>query len=491
MLVLYNPVSCASKKPHFPLAMLAVGAVLEGRENYQIVDGNLVADGLTALRNVVRQMQATVVAMTVMSAGPQLCDAVPICKGLKKEFPNLLIVWGGYFPSLYGDVVLKAPYVDYIFRGHSETGFAELITKLRRGEDVSTIPGIGFRNGEAGSNLGRLPPVPDINELPDFPYHRIDMERYIRASFLGRRTAAHHSSYGCPYKCNFCAVTYKVNGRYSAQSAQRTAAVTENLVRSFRADAVEFYDNNFFVQESRIAEFSERIAPLGIRWWAFGRPDTMLKFHDSTWSAMEKSGLAMVFMGAETGDDETLRRMNRGGKHDTNTTLTVADKMRRFNIVPEMSFVLGSPPNPEKDVDITFRFIRRLKQVNPATEIILYMYNPVPVSGDLLVEALHAGFEYPKDLDEWTGAPWEDFWHHRSASLPWVNDRVRRKIRDFQQVLHAAYPTITDPALTGLRRRVLKTVSSWRYATQIYQYPIELRLMNKLIPHRRPEIQGF
>ena len=46
-------------------------------------------------------------AMTVMP-GPQLTDAVPISKALKAEFPQLLIVWGGYFPTLHGAVVLKA-----------------------------------------------------------------------------------------------------------------------------------------------------------------------------------------------------------------------------------------------------------------------------------------------------------------------------------------------------------------------------------------------
>src|SRR6266850_50868 len=130
MIVFYNPVSSASKKPVLPMSLLAVGALLEGREDYRIVDGNLVPDGLTALRSALRETDAYILAMTVMP-GPQLTNAVPICKTLKSEFPNVMIVWGGYFPTLHGAVVMKASYVDYIFRGHSETAFAEFLVKFR------------------------------------------------------------------------------------------------------------------------------------------------------------------------------------------------------------------------------------------------------------------------------------------------------------------------------------------------------------------------
>jgi hypothetical protein len=165
--------------------------------------------------------------------------------------------------------------------------------------------------------------------------------------------------------------------------------------------------------------------------------------------------------------------------------------MARFGIVPEMSFLVGNPPNAEQDADITIRFIRRLKRVNPHTEIVLYMYSPVPVQGDLLDEATAAGFAYPESLDGWVETPWEEFAQHRSSNLPWLNDRLRRRVRNFQRVLHATYPTITDPKLRGIGRAALKAAGSWRYATEFYSFPIELRLVNRLFPYNRPEVSGF
>ena len=107
---------------------------------------------------------------------------------------------------------------------------------------------------------------------------------------------------------------------------------------------------------------------------------------------MRDSGLRMVFMGAESGSDETLIRMNKGGSASTEKTLHMAEKARRYGIVPEFSFVMGNPPDPEADVHSTLAFIRKVKKVNPHTEIIMYVYTPVPLAGELYDQAKAEGF---------------------------------------------------------------------------------------------------
>ena len=43
------------------------------------------------------------------------------------------------------------------------------------------------------------------------------------------------------------------------------------------------HDMDFFISEARVAEFAERIAPLGLKWWALGRVDTLMQYSDATW----------------------------------------------------------------------------------------------------------------------------------------------------------------------------------------------------------------
>lgn len=484
--VLYNPQSSASRKPVLPMALLALGALLEGEFEYRIVDGNISTH--EDLRRAVHESGAGIVGMTVMG-GPQLKHAATAARKLRRTDPEVTIVWGGYFPTQHADTCLGSDCVDIVVSGHGEQSFLALLRAIRDGGDRSSIPGIR----EAAKDSGHVAPapIPRPDQMPDFPYHRVPVERYVRKTFMGRRTLPHHSSYGCPFRCNFCAVVNMVDGRWLAQSAERTAQVVETLVERYRVDAVEFYDNNFFVNEKRTAVFAERIASHGIGWWGEARVDTLLKYDDATWRLMRDSGLKMVFLGAESGSNDTLRRMNKGGKASAEKTLEIAAKMRSYGIVPEFSFVLGNPPDPEQDVTETLRFVRRLKAINPIAETIFYMYTPVPLAGDLYDSALENGFRFPETLDEWMGDDWQNFAQRRSSFVPWIGDPLHRRVRNFERVVNAFYPTATDPNLGAMTRRMLRWLSGWRYRLGIYAMPVELRAAQKLVHYQRPETTGF
>jgi hypothetical protein len=165
--------------------------------------------------------------------------------------------------------------------------------------------------------------------------------------------------------------------------------------------------------------------------------------------------------------------------------------MGRYGIIPEFSFVLGSPPDPEADVAGTLDFIKRLKKVNPASEIIMYMYTPVPLSGELFEQARAGGFAFPTSLEGWCDPAWEEFSQRRSTTMPWIKDRLRKRVRNFERVLNAYYPTSTNPSLRGARTLILRGASAWRWGTGWYGYPIELRALHRLFAYQRPETTGF
>jgi radical SAM family protein len=330
-----------------------------------------------------------------------------------------------------------------------------------------------------------------LDELPDLPYGRVDMTRYLHDNYLGRRTIAYNSSFGCPFACSFCAVVAMSNRRWIAQSPQRMDQTLRHLVTIYGVDAVQMHDMDFFISEARTAEFAERIRRLNISWWGLGRVDMLMQYSDTTWQKMARSGLKMVFSGAESASDETLRAMNKGGKASTNTTLELARRMRAFGVIPEFSFVLGSPPNPAADVETTFAFIRRLKRINPAAEIVLYTYTPVPMDGRLWHEAQRLGFAFPTTLEGWASPDWQQLSMRRGDGIPWFDGSIRKRVRNFERVINAYYPTATDPGLTIVHRAALKAASAWRYALKWYDAPYELRALHRLIRYQRPETTGF
>jgi hypothetical protein len=206
---------------------------------------------------------------------------------------------------------------------------------------------------------------------------------------------------------------------------------------------------------------------------------------------MTSSGLKMLFCGAESGSPEMLAQMNKGGTVSPDQTLALAARMRQYGVIPEFSFVLGNPPDPVADIERTLTFIRALKKVNPLTEVILYMYTPVPQAGTLYDTATDMGFRFPETLDGWIEGDWQGFSLRRDPHTPWMRPRLTRRVRDFESVLNAYYPTATDLSLTGLKRAWLKTLGAWRYHLRVYAQPLELRAFHRLAGYRRPETTGF
>ena len=486
--VLYNPRS-ALWKHRLPMSLLSLGALIEGRHDYIIVDGNLEADPEAALEREIAANGVTVLGVTVMP-GPQLRTAIPITKRLKQKYPHVTTVWGGYFPSLHTETVLRSGFVDIAVISQGDSTFADLL-------DADLVPdGVAGLAYMRDGSMVRTPPRPlrDPNTLPRWPYHRVDMPRYLGPSYLGRRTTSFHSSIGCPFLCSFCAVAGVFSGRWMAVDAEPLANEMRRLQREYDIDAVQFIDSNFFVAEKRAHRFSELMRDTGISWWGEARPDTLMKFDDETLRAMADARCRMIFFGAETGSDIALELMDKGGTQTGATVLELCARSRNFGIIPELSFVFGIPSDDVAgDVERDIRFIRECKRINPDAEIVFYVYSPVHFDNTALQrEASRFGFRFPERLEDWLLPEWQEFDMRRSAVTPWITDDIVRRIREFEQVLNARYPTISDIRLTRAKRRVLSALGSWRYRTGVYARPYELRLVaNRLFRYRRPEIEGF
>jgi len=500
MIVLFNPLSTSPGKQPLPLSLMSLAALLEARgEAWTLVDGNVTNDPAAEIIGRLMDVPASrtpMLGVTVMP-GPQLANAVKTCRRVKLALPHVPIVWGGYFPTQHTQTVLQAPYVDFVIRSQGEHALLELMQVLRSGGILNRVPGLSWRSSPPGTDRpasivdNPTGPITPLDELPDLPYHRVDMERYIHANYLGRRTSAHNSSFGCPFACSFCAVVAMSNRRWVAQSPARIERTLRHLADRYAVDGVQMHDMDFFISEARVAEFADRIADLGMAWWALGRVDTLMQYSDATWQKMARSGLKMVFSGAEAGTDEALARMNKGGKAAAGLALQLARRTGDYGIVPEFSFVLGSPPDPLGDVASTFDFIRAVKRINPATEIILYTYTPVPLEGPLYAEAQRRGFAFPATLDAWASSASQQFSMRRGEGLPWIDAQVRRRIRNFERVINAYYPTTTDPRLTGWHRMALRMASGLRYKLKWYHAPYELHALQRLMRYQRPETTGF
>ena len=488
MIVLLHPRATRPKNRRFPLAILSVASTLEGKEDYTIVDGNLDPDPGTTLEKLAGAHNIELLAVSVMP-GPQMVAAIPLCREFKAKHPEVPIVWGGYFASLYTDAALNARYVDFAVRGQGEETITDLLAAIRGEKTFSAVRNLSFKDAFGLHVHNAQRPLQSPGAFPVLPYHRLgDVERYLLPTYLGRRTAVHQTSIGCPFRCQFCGVVPIYDGRQKTEPPERTHAVLAELKERYRIDAVQFYDNNFFLSESHARAQAEAIAPLDLRWWAEGRIDAFGRYSDETLRAIRRSGAKMIFFGAESGSDAVLKSMN---KHLTaQQTLDLAKRIREFDIVPEFSFVLGDPSNPDHETRQTIDFIRKIKRLNPDAEIIVQHYIPTP-HPDGMYGAVEGQIAFPGTPEEWASERWLNFTIRQDPRLPWLPQGIKQRIDNFEIVINSRWPTIQDIHLPQWGRVLLRSLSAWRYALGVYKFPFELAWAQKFVALRKPRWESI
>src|SRR5665213_2673655 len=116
LIVLFHPRAVKPRSRRLPLAVLSLAAVLEGVEEYEIVDGNVDDHPVAAIIDLIDEHDVELLGVSVMP-GPQMVAAMEVSREVRRLRPEIRIAWGGYFPSLYAEATLNAKYIDFAVRG--------------------------------------------------------------------------------------------------------------------------------------------------------------------------------------------------------------------------------------------------------------------------------------------------------------------------------------------------------------------------------------
>ena len=497
--LLINPTITSHRHARFPLAVMSLSAALEGRYKSTIIDGNVDRDFVSTALRAVDDETVAAVGVTVMG-GPQLRSAIAVSRAIREKMPALPIIWGGAFPTVCPEAALSASYVDYAVRSQGEDTLIELLDALAecREEALHSIAGLSWRlGGQAVHNKDRKFSAASLNRT--LPYDALENPRqYLTKTYLGRRTIGYQAALGCRFRCTFCGVATMFRGKMALPPASRLELDLRFMKDRFGVDAIQFYDHNFFDREVDMVPLLEVLAKFQMPWWCFARSDALVNLSERSWALVKKSRLRMAYIGAESPSDWLLHDIRKGTNRDQ--TLEAVEICRSHGVIPELSFMLAPPQDPEGETEKTFEFIRLIKRMHPATEVMNYVYTPLPrrqESSNRAAERAASEFRdcegrpvvFPRTADEWAEPKWVDYWCHQDA--PWVSERLRRRIVDFTTVLGCRYPTVMDIRASRWGKSALRALASWRYRFQRYDHPWELRVSRKLIRHWDPRVMSL
>jgi anaerobic magnesium-protoporphyrin IX monomethyl ester cyclase len=498
--LLINPTMTSRRSARFPLAVLNLSASLDGRYTSSIIDGNMDRDFVSTAVQRVQAGEVDAVGISVMG-GPQLRTAIAVSQAIRARSPATPIIWGGHFPTICAEASLNSPYVDYAVRGQGEETLGELLDAhfdSGGAERLAAIGGLSWRRGaEIVHNRNRAFSAAGIAR--SLPYERLgNPQRYIARTYLGNRTSGYQAALGCRFRCTFCGVAAMFRGKTALPAPERLELNLSVLTERFGVDSVQIYDHNFFDREQDTQPLLEVLAKFQLPWWCYARADALVNLSEQSWALVRKSRLRMAYIGAESPSDWLLHDIRKGTRIDQ--TLAAVEKCRSNGVIPELSFMLAPPQDPWGETERTFEFIRHIKKIHPQSEIMLYVYAPLPPAPgssnpavERSVSQLRDGegrpIVFPSTAQGWAQKKWQAYWCH--ADTPWLTDDLRQRIKDFTTVLGCRFPTITDVRCATWGKAALRALSSWRYRYQRYGRPWELDVARKFVRLWDPRASGL
>lgn len=409
-IVLFHPNPFSATRPYYgaPLGLLAISRILD-KEGYEIKIIHPVTHKKIK-QDVVEECKNALCLGISSITGYQIYEGREVAKRVKKNYPKLQIIWGGWHPSILPLETIKDEYVDIVVKGQGEKTFAELVHCIEKNGDKKQILGITYKeNGQIIDNPDR--PLESLDNFPPIPYHLISVEKFINNLEFGKRSLFYYTSYGCPHRCGFCVEEIVTKRRWVGLSAEKIVDELEHMKNKYGIDSVAIIDSNFFVNKNRVKKMCELMLERGIniKWGNVnGRTTTLGKYDDKLWQLMKKCGMECILTGAESGDQETLDYMLKDVNADD--VLELARYCNRYNVKILCSYLVGFPwsadakicqEKVDNEIKVSLYQIKELFKIYPRIRFMFALYLPYP-STTLFDKAKSLGIELPTTFEDWS-----------------------------------------------------------------------------------------
>jgi radical SAM superfamily enzyme YgiQ (UPF0313 family) len=223
---------------------------------------------------------------------------------------GIKVALGGTHPTLIPHEAIK--HADSVCIGEAEGSWGEMLADFRSGKLKR------FYHNDGYCSLEGLPiPRRDLFEA----------EHYLPIDGI-------QTSRGCPFACDFCAVTAIFGHRYRFRPIRDVLAEIDTLKRKY----VFFYDDNIVGNPGYSKELFRALIPYNKRW--IGQAPTTVIKDPELLKLMAKSGCKGLFVGFESLSEENLRQSLK--KHnDPKQYKEVVRKLHDQGIVISGAFVFG------------------------------------------------------------------------------------------------------------------------------------------------------
>lgn len=357
-----------------------------------------------------------------------------ICQEVKKRFPDLPIILGGYgLPEKYkisfnnfcdapmggserfGDFMQRKKLVDFVVYGEGEQQLVDIV---------------------AGKT-----PVTDLVNIENVPFSNFDDYNLAQYLWHNEPVLTITGSKGCVRKCKFCNVPRKF-GRYRQRSGKRIALEMIELSQQYNVYKFEFTDS---LVNGSLKEFMQMIQTLAdynsqadqpVTWYGqyICRPQNQIPA--GMYELIKKSGCRHLIIGAESGSDAVLDAMDK--KITINDIFDELDQFEKHDLQCQLLVLIGFYNETWNRFLETLQFICRCHRYI-AAGVISRIAPGVP----LIVEEDGFLHEHAEELGIVLDSTNTSNWHLKDdTSFTWI-ERNRRK-----SIMHALL-MLMNVSMTG------------------------------------------
>lgn len=376
-----------------PLGILYIASVLQER-GIKVSVLDQAAQGLSIEETVkwIKKEEPEILGFSTFATSGR--TAALISDEVKKENPNITVVFGNYYATFNPERVLrKYPSVDIVVRGEGEHTAAELVDCLKNKGNLKTVKGISFRTENGVVSTSDRPLIKDLDSLPfpdrslvDVDYHSL----IAGANVAPKKFTSIVSSRGCVYRCRFCSCTQFARNRWRPRSIKNTLEELHFL-------ASEGYEQFIFVDDSFTANPKNVIAlcremrkeKIDMEWICEGRVDKCS--YDMFWE-IAKAGCKILYFGIESANQRILDYYNK--RITPEQSENAVKKARKAGVdVIVGSFIVGAPDETREEIKNTIDFANRIPIDLPQFNI-LGVYPGTEIWNEFEAKGLLRGGEY-------------------------------------------------------------------------------------------------
>lgn len=205
--------------------------------------------------------------------------------------------------------------------------------------------------------------------LAEAPVPRFDLLEIARYNRLTIQTAR-----GCPWNCEFCAASIRLNPRYRTKPVANILAELHRIKELWPAPFIELADDNTFADKRHGHALAEALIGEHIRW--FTETDLSVADDPALLRKLQQSGCAQILIGLEDPDDGT-EGMELRHNWKARQRIHYLEAIRRIQdhgVTVNGCFVLGLDTHTEASFDRIWDFVQK----SELYEIQLTILTPFP-----------------------------------------------------------------------------------------------------------------